>query len=120
MFCCKEHNLNFATTWHQVDMSCNTRLAPNIIGTKTVSIGKARNAISNGNLQTHVPSSWCKNLCGPFLNPTVCAKVGLAFSYPLCHFSAKSHRLFSVSHGSIPTLVSCALITSSCAIAMSL
>ncbi len=50
-------------------------------------------------------SSWCKNLCGSFLNPTMCTKLGLAFSYPLCHLSAKSHMTPIVSRGSIPTLV---------------
>ncbi len=47
--------------------------------------------LSNGNMQTHVLSSWCKIICGPFSNPTMCAKFGLAFSYPPCQLSAKSH-----------------------------
>ncbi len=39
---------------------------------------------------------WCKNLCGSFLDPTVCATLGLAFSYPLCHLSAKSHTMLTI------------------------
>ncbi len=120
MFCCKEHNLNFAPTWHQVDMSCNTRLAPNTIGTKTISIGKARNGLAMAICRPMYQALGVRIYVAHFWTLPCAQNWAWHFFIHCATWVPKVTWcwLFSVSHGSIPTLVSCASITSPFAIAM--
>jgi hypothetical protein len=60
--------------------------------------------ISNGKTKNSLTMAICRPMhrtfgvkfMWPIFDPTMCAKLGLTFSYPPCHLSAKSHTTLTI------------------------